>query len=437
MKQFPLALSLTLPLVALASLVLGVQHYRPSNENLDARAGFQSSKFGLFIHWGVYSVLGKGEWVMNDDKMTVADYEKIAGQFDPTEFDPVEWVALARDMGAAYITITAKDHDGFAMWGTKQSDWNVVDRTPYRRDPLRLLTDEAHKRGIKLFFYYSQLDWHHPDYFPLGISGQSSARASGGDWNRYLDYADNQLRELLTGYGEIGGIWLDGMWDKPSANWRLDRTYALIHSLQPAALIGNNHHMKPFEGEDFQIFEKDPPGPGVADLNSKSGLANLPFETADSVNGSWGYNASNNEVKGTADLIRSLVRAAGSDSNFLLNVGPTPSGKIPPEAAERLRAVGTWLRKYGDSIYGTRGGPVKPQPWGVTMQNGPRVYVHILDWAGDELTLPRIPNIQRATIFANGTPVPFQQVGTTTMLRLPASEHDPIDTIVVLKTDGN
>jgi len=411
--------------------------YRPTAENVDAREQFQDNKFGLFIHWGVYSVLGKGEWVMNNDKIPVAEYEKLPARFNPTEFNPAEWVAMAKDAGMKYITITSKHHDGFAMWGTKQSDWNIVDRTPYHKDVLKMLADECHKKGIKLFFYHSQLDWHNPDYFPLGRTGHDAGRPEGGDWNKYLDYMDNQLRELLTNYGNIGGIWFDGMWDKPNADWKIARTYSLIHSLQPAALVGSNHHLKPFDGEDFQMFEKDLPGAKTAEFNAKSEIGNLPLETCDTINGAWGYNSSDKRFKSTTQLIHYLVKAAGNNANFLLNVGPMPNGKIQPEFVERLRAMGQWLRKYGDSIYGTRGGPVKPRPWGVTTQKGTRIYVHILDWNDEVLALPKIPVIYKASLFANGTPVEFQQVNGATLLHLPAKSIDPIDTVVVLSTDAN
>src|SRR5574337_321170 len=233
-------LMLMLPLEAAAQ-----SSYQPSPANLEARRWFQDAKFGLFIHWGIYSVLGDGEWVMNNEKIAVREYEKLPAFFNPTEYNPAEWVALAKAAGMKYITITSKHHDGFAMFATKQSDWNIVDRTPYHKDVLKMLADECHKQGIKLFFYHSQLDWHRTDYYPRGGTGQTAGRPEKGDWSKYLDFMDAQLRELLTNYGEIGGIWFDGMWDKPEANWRLDRTYALIHSLQPAALIVPNHHQAP------------------------------------------------------------------------------------------------------------------------------------------------------------------------------------------------
>ena len=199
-----------------------------------AREWFQDSKFGMFIHWGVYSVLGDGEWVMNNQRIDKQTYQKLPAFFNPISYDPKEWVALAKAAGMKYITITSKHHDGFAMWDSKLTDWDIVDRTPYGKDVLKMLADECKRQGIKLFFYHSHLDWFQENYFPRGNTGQTSGRPEKGDWYKYLDYMDGQLTELLTNYGEIGGIWFDGHWDKKDADWRLDKTYKLIHNLQPA-----------------------------------------------------------------------------------------------------------------------------------------------------------------------------------------------------------
>lgn len=418
-----LKLLLVLPVVVCALAA----PYQPTPENLKSREWFENARFGLFIHWGVYSVLGKGEWVMNNDKMTAADYEKLPGRFNPVEFNAREWVSMAKEAGMRYITITSKHHDGFAMWGTKQSDWDIVDRTPYGQDVLKMLARECRRQGIKLFFYYSQLDWHHPDYFPLGRTGQSSGRPPGGDWDRYLDYMDNQLRELLTQYGPIGGIWFDGMWDKPDADWRIEETYALIHSLQPGAMVGSNHHKKPFPGEDFQMIERDLPGGRTASFNTGYELGELPLETCDTMNGAWGYNSSDKNFKTPGQLIQYLAKAAGNNANLLLNVGPMPDGKIQPEFVERLRAVGRWTRRNGESIYGTRGGPLKPQPWGVTTQKRGKIYVHVFATSDDSITLPGIGPIAGAKVLTSGAHL--QMDGET--LRLP-KERDPADTVIVL-----
>lgn len=417
----------------LSVAALAAQSYRPSSENLKAREWFQDAKFGLFIHWGVYSVLEDGEWVMHNRKMSIADYEKLPARFNPTEFHPAEWVALAKEAGMRYITITSKHHDGFAMWRTRQSRWNVVDSTPYGRDVIGMLADECRKQGVKLFLYYSHLDWHHPDYYPRGRTGQHSGRPDSGDFNRYLDYLDAQLRELLTNYGPIGGIWFDGWWDRPDADWRLEKTYSLIHSLQPAALIGNNHHRRPFEGEDFQMFEKDLPGHNTAGFNAEAEIGQLPLETCDTINRSWGYNAKDNRYKSVPELIRYLVRAAGYGANFLLNVGPMPNGKIQPEFAERLRGMGEWLRKNGDSIYGTRGGPISPRAWGVTTKKAGKVYLHVLEWPDELLALPDIPGVRTARLFAGGAPVSLRRLEGGMVLRLPQQMRDPVDTIIVLE----
>ncbi len=341
----------------------------------------------MFIHWGVYSQLGQGEWVMQNRPITVTDYEWLATTFNPVKFDARAWVALAKAAGVKYITITSRHHDGFAMFATRATPYNIVDWTQFKRDPLKELADECHRQGIKLFFYYSQLDWHHPDYWPRGSTGLKTGRPERGDWNRYLDFVDAQLTELLTNYGAVGGIWFDGMWDKPAADWRLPQTYALIHRLQPAALIVPNHHQTPLPGEDVQTFEQDLPGANTAGFNTTT-IGRLPLETSLTMNDSWGFNLTDHHYKSTRELIHYLVRAAGVGANLLLNIGPRPDGTIPPEAEARLREIGAWLATNGGSIYGTRAGPIAPRSWGSTTARGDTVYVHVLDWADRVLALP-------------------------------------------------
>jgi alpha-L-fucosidase len=319
------------------------------------------------------------------------------------------------------------------MWHTKQNKWNIVDATPYKNDPLKMLAGECRKQGIKLFFYHSQLDWHHPDYFPLGRTGHNTGRPPKGEWYKYLDFMDAQLEELLTGYGDIGGIWFDGWWDKPTADWRLEKTYSLIHKLQPAALIGSNHHRKPFDGEDFQMFEKDLPGQNTAGFNADSEIGALPLETCDTINRAWGYNSTDTRYKSVKELVHYLVRAAGYGANFLLNVGPMPTGKIQPEFVERLKGIGEWTAKYGESIYGTRGGPVTPRPWGVTTQAKDKVYVHILEWPDELLALPDVGAVRTAKLLNGGQTVAVNRMPGGVVLRLPVAARDPIDTIVVLE----
>ncbi len=418
-------------LLALAGSVRA-QSYRPAPENLAARQWFEDNRFGMFIHWGVYSVLGDGEWVMNNRQMTVAEYERLAPRFDPEQFDPAAWVALAKSAGMRYITFTTKHHDGFAMWRTSRNHWNIVDATPYRKDVVKMLAEECRRQGIKLFLYHSQLDWHNPDYFPLGQTGHASDRPPGGDFNKYLDFMNAQLRELLTGYGPIAGVWFDGMWDKPDADWHLEKTYSMIHALQPAALVGSNHHRAPYPGEDFQMFEKDLPGQHTQEFNGTSTIGSLPLETCDTINGAWGYNSKDTHFKSSRELIQYLVRAAGDNANFLLNIGPKPDGTIQPEFVERLHAMGAWLARNGDTIYGTRGGPVPPRNWGVTTRKAGKVYVHVLDWPDEVLALPRLEGIRGARLFPGGAKVETAQVPGATLVRLPAGARDPVDTIVEL-----
>lgn len=408
--------------------------YQPTPANLEARRAFQDARFGLFVHWGVYSILADGEWVMHNRRIQASDYEKLPGLFNPTGFDAAEWVALVKAAGMKYITITSKHHDGFAMFDSKVSDYDIVDRTPYRKDVLEMLADECHKQGIKLFFYYSHLDWHHPDYYPRGRTGGDARRPDKGDWHRYLDYVDGQLRELLTGYGPIGGIWFDGWWDRPEADWRLERTYRLIHELQPAALVGNNHHRLPFPGEDFQMFEKDLPGGRTAEFNKDAQVGQLPLETCETMNNSWGFNLTDRRHKSTRDLIHYLVKAAGHDANFLLNVGPMPNGRIQPEHVERLREIGRWMAVHGDSIHGTRGGPVAPRSWGVTTQKGDVVFVHVLDWPDTVLAIPSLPGrVKSARLLKDGRPATVQQTPSGVTLTIPEDARDPYDTVIALE----
>ena len=244
---------------------------------------------------------------------------------------------------------------------------------------------------------------------------------------------DGQLRELLTNYGPIGGIWFDGMWDKPEADWHLPKTYALIHQLQPAALIIPNHHQTPRPGEDVQTFERDLPGQNTAGFNTKYVSNQLPLESSDTINGAWGFNIGDSNYKSPEDLERKLVRAAGNNSNLLLNIGPMPNGEIQQEFVTRLHAVGEWLSKYGDSIYGTRGGPVAPGDWGATTQKENKVYVHVLNWAAPMLALPPIAvKISSAQLLIDDTKSDFTQNADGVILKLPPSKADEVDRVVVL-----
>jgi alpha-L-fucosidase len=442
MTRRPTFLATLVSTVVLASFSIpdssAQSNYQPAPENLKARQEFQDAKFGMFIHWGVYSVLGDGEWIFHDRRLKVNEYDRLPRFFNPKKFDAQAWVALAKSAGMKYITITSRHHDGFAMFDSKVSDWNIVQRTPYGKDPLKMLADECHRQGIKLFFYYSQLDWHNPDYFPRGHTviqdNWDNGRPDHGDWNSYLDnYMDGQLRELLTNYGPIGGIWFDGMWDKPDADWHLEKTYALIHQLQPATLIIPNHHQTPKPGEDVQTFERDLPGQNTASFNTTYVSDRLPLESSNTLNESWGFNIGDHKFKSPAQLEEFLVRAAGNNANLLLNIGPMPNGEIQEEFVTRLHAVGEWTSRYGEAIYGTRGGPVPPGDWGVTTQKPGTIYVHVLNWNAPLLALPPIPgSIANARTLLNGASVQFTQNANGVILTIPAAAKDEHDRVIVL-----
>lgn len=433
-------LSLVFAIACLLATTSSARCDDTSSEALDpndaARIAFQNDRFGLFVHWGVYSLLGKGEWVMERDKLPISEYEKLPSRFNPTEFDAEGWVKLARAAGMKYLTITAKHHDGFCMFDSKLTGYDIVDATPYAKDPLKALADACHKNGVKLYFYYSLLDWHHPDYFPLGRTGHHAGRELKGDWSKYVAYYQGQIRELCTNYGPIGGVWFDGWWDAPTAAWDLEGTYKLIHELQPGALVGNNHHVAPKPGEDFQMFERDLPGANTAGFNKAGVASGLPLESCDTINESWGYNATDTRFKSAEELIRRLVGAAGRGSNLLLNVGPRPDGTLSAEFVDRLKAVGQWLETHGDTIYGTRRGPIPPQPWGVSTRKVDEpakgaIYLHVLD-RSVPLRVPQASLSFAARILGETSTLMMEQQGKDVVIDLPPNAPEEVDTVIVL-----
>ncbi len=389
----------TLILLLLAvSLRAQTADYVPTKQNLEARNWFSNNKYGLFIHWGPFSIPGSGEWVMNNRNITVKNYTRLEKFFNPIDFNAAQWVSMAKNGGMKYITLITRHHDGFSMWDTKYSDFNIM-QTPYHQDIVKQMADECHKQGIKLFLYYSLLDWRRDDYqYWTGKTGKGTGRTKHGDWNNYIQFMKNQLTELLTNYGEIGGIWFDGYWDQMDneskdrkendvrADWHTTEIYALIHQLQPQCLIGNNHHMTPLPGEDFQMFEQDLPGENTNGLSFQK-ISNLPLETCATINNSWGFNLTDTTYKTTAQIVNLLVRSAGNGGNLLLNIGPMPNGEIQPEFKDRIKWMGDWLKTYGESIYNTKGGYIRPQKWGCLTEAKGKVYVHPLNAADDNIKL--------------------------------------------------
>ena len=372
--------ALSLLAAAAASSASAQENYRPSPEIVAAQEQFRENRFGIFIHWGIYSMYGQGEWALNYNGLTHEEYSKLAGGFYPADFNAAEWVSAIKAAGAKYICITTRHHDGFSMFDSKCTDYDIMDATPFKRDIIAELAEECERQGIALHLYYSLIDWGRNDA-PRGRTGQETGRPEATDPDTYFDFMKCQLTELLTRYGNVGCVWFDGNWDHEDGeqpyDFRYDELYPLIHRLQPSCLIGNNHHLTPYPGEDIQIFERDIPGENTAGWHSGGVSTTLPLETCQTMNGSWGYRMTDQNYKSTDELIRYLVSTAGRDANLLLNVGPQPDGNIPAAALERLAAMGEWLAVNGETIYGTRSTLVKPQPWGVTTHKDDRMWLHV------------------------------------------------------------
>lgn len=417
--------------------------YKPSPENLAARTNFQDMKFGMFIHWGASSVLASGEWVMNIRNIQVNEYKNLIRVFNPLDFNAKEWVNIAKQAGMKYITLISRHHDGFSNWDTKESDWKITN-TPYGKDIVKQLAEECKAQGIKLFLYYSLLDWYRSDYqYETGKTGKGTGRTEKSNWDSYIHFMKAQLTELLTNYGEIGGIWFDGHWDqldndhdktlKAKVDWHYEEMYQLIHKLQPNCLIANNHHLTPIAGEDFQAFEKDLPGGNTTGFGGAD-VSELPLETCETMNNSWGYNMTDRKYKTVKSLIHYMVNAAGRNANFLLNVGPMPNGKIQNEFVDTLAWMGKWMEKNGSSIYGTRGNIIAPQEWGVVTAKGSYWFAHILNKPNlPYIFIPQVTKkVQSVSLFHDQTKVKFKQVEEGVFVYVDASQLNEIDTIIQL-----
>jgi alpha-L-fucosidase len=404
----------------------------------DARMKWwREARFGMFIHWGVYSVPagtyngkpipGIGEWIMNSGKIPVAEYRKYAGQFNPVKFDADQWARLARDAGMKYIVITSKHHDGFAMFDSKASDWNIVKASPYARDPLKDLAASCRKYGLKLGFYYSQAqDWN------------NGGSAIGGKWDKPQersmdDYIDKvavpQVREILSNYGEFPAVlW----WDTPQ-DMNPERAGKLIALLQLKPGIIHNNRLGGGFGGDTETPEQHIPATGFP--------SGRDWETCMTMNDTWGYKSHDQNWKTAATLIRNLVDIASKGGNYLLNVGPTSEGLIPEPSVERLQAIGTWMKVNGEAIYGTSASPFTRLPWGRCTKkvtaNGSTLYLHVFSWPQNgKLLVPALKNAaQKAWLLADAEKktLAAQNTADGLMLSVPATAPDPISSTVVLQ----
>jgi alpha-L-fucosidase len=372
--------------------------YQRADARHDARLQwFRDAKFGMFIHWGLYAIPagvwrgeqipGIGEWIMLRARIPVREYEQLARQFNPVAFDAAAWVALARGAGQRYLVITAKHHDGFCLFDSALTDYDIVDATPFGRDPLKELAAECGRQGIRLCFYYSQTqDWHHPD----GDGNDWDYDEARKDFDGYIErYVKPQVRELLTNYGPIGLIWFDT--PKRITPEQSRELVELVHALQPDCLV--NGRIGNALGDYAEARDNAFPDAAVG----------MDWETPATINDTWGFKAHDRNWKAPEDLVRKLVDVASKGGNYLLNVGPTAEGVIPQPSADRLRAVGAWLRRNGEAIYGTRSGPLQGLAWCRSTARPGTVYLHVLDWpAGGELRLPDLgAPVTGATLLAD------------------------------------
>jgi alpha-L-fucosidase len=444
-------LVLALPLVFVSFFALVISTLGETQKEHDRRmAWFREARFGLFIHWGVYSVpagewgtnKNYGEWFLEETKMPVSQYEKFASQFNPVKFDAHEWVRLAKNAGMKYIVITSKHHDGFGMFRSDLTDW-CIKSTPFQRDPLKELSDACREQGIKLCFYHSIMDWHHPDW---GTRRPWNDKASGEpDMDRYTAYMKGQLKELLTRYGPIGILWFDGEWEKPWTHERGVDLYNYVRGLQPNIII-NNRVGKARAGMtgmdqgaervgDYGTPEQEIPATGFG--------AGVDWESCMTMNNHWGYNKNDQNWKSGTTLIRNLIDCASKGGNYLLNIGPTSEGLFPQASIERLSEIGAWMKANGEAIYDTQASPFEGLTWGRCTQkqlsgSKTRLYLHVFDWPNDrKLVLHGLVNKPvKAFLLDGGQPLEFADADNQVAIALPESPRNKTATVVVLDIKG-
>jgi alpha-L-fucosidase len=446
--------------LALFLLLPALQAASPLPPGPDRAAGMDQAKFGMFIHWGLYSLLGRGEWVMNKEKISVADYRKLAAQFNPVKFNADDWVAIAKNAGMKYIVITSKHHDGFAMYGSRVNSFNIVDATPFKRDPLKELAEACRQQGIKLGFYYSDAqDWSYPGG---AVMRGTWDPAQQGDFDEYFKNKSlPQIQELLTGYGPVVKLWCD-----TPVNMTPDKARVLIQQvrkIQPATLVNSRviyggrqiDALSPVALDELRDIGVDYLSYGDRQIPAKSPWKH--WETCMTLNRSWGYTANDDHWKSPATVIRQLVEVVSKGGDFLLNVGPTGEGEIPAASVKILAAVGDWLKVNGESIYGATPAVLKGVPsvkgaapadmstarqsetesgpdWLVTGRAG-KLYIHIFNWPQQAMVLSGVEGtVDRAHWLADPAkrPVEFTQSGDSLTVRLPEKAPDDKDSVLCL-----
>ncbi len=447
MKALLAALSLssllfTVP--ALAQKSDGALHNETPEQFSKRTKWWREAKFGMFIHWGLYAVpadatdkngnKGLAEWYFSNKQEQVFNYQKFASQFNPVKFDAKKIVAAAKYAGMKYIVITSKHHDGFAMFDSKVSDYDIVDATPYKHDLMKDLADECKKQGVRLCFYHSIMDWHHPDYLPRRPWEGKTRPAAGADYSRYVTYMKTQLKELVTQYNP-GVLWFDGEWESTWSHEAGKDLYAYVRSLKPEILI-NNRVDKGRQGMqgmtaagtfmgDFGTPEQEIPSTGFPDGRL--------WETCMTMNDTWGYARNDHNWKPSEVLIRNLIDVASKGGNYLLNVGPTELGELTPETYERLNALGRWMEKNSMAIYGTQSSPFAGLQFdGRCTRKGSTVYLHVFSFPGSELTLSGVQTKFKSARVLGGEKLRIQQNGNTLHISKP-STLDPVATVIELK----
>lgn len=380
---------------------------------------WHEARFGMFVHWGLYSQIGRHEWVMNRERIPVAEYEKLAATWKPKPRPAREWARLARDAGMKYMVMTTKHHEGFCLWDTKQTDYNALNHGP-GRDLVGEYVDACREFGLRIGFYYSLMDWHHPD-------GARCARNEKAR-RRFLDFTQGCVRELMSNYGKIDVLWYDVAWPlKTPGLWESAKMNAMARGLQPHIII-NNRSILP---EDF----------GTPEEHVNPEAAGRAWEACMTFNGSWGWQPTPPEDwHSVRDVLRMLREATGGGGNLLLNIGPLPDGSVPEEADERLKPVGKWLVKNGEAVYGAvdrLDGRFEWSPSGHWTTKGKTAYFWCSRWPGKELAIGGLKNTLKAASFlADGRPIDFVQEKNRLVLKgLRATSPDKVAGVTVIKLE--